>query len=82
MVEEQHLMENVTGVLIMILLEMFQVLVLKILTHLILFMIKENFLVLGEGPINDINDSTDPPEKKDSINFSNIQTLLKFTLQW
>ena len=45
-------------------------------------MIKENFLVLGEGPIDDINDSTDPPEKKDSINFSNIQTLLKFTLQW
>ena len=34
------------------------------------------FLVLGEGPIDGINDSTSVPEKK-SINFSDIQNFAK-----
>ena len=57
-------MVNVTGVVIMTLLEMLQVLALIILSHLILIMKKKICLVLGEGPINDINDSTGAPGKK------------------
>ena len=68
-------MENVTGVLIMILLEMLQVLVSIILSHLIL-LTKKNFLVLGEGPVNGINDSTGAQEKN-IITFSNIQNFAK-----
>ena len=69
-------MENVTGVLIMILLEMLQVLVSMILSHLIL-LTKKNFLVLGEGPINGINDDSTGAQEKNIITFSNIQNFAK-----
>ena len=42
---------------------------------------KNNFLVLGAGPIRDINDSTGSTEKKlVSILVKQTQILLKFTL--
>ena len=39
---------------------------------------KDNFLVLGKGPTQGINDSKGPVEKKKSINFSKANT--KFCL--
>ena len=39
-----------------------------------------NFLILGEGPTSDINDSFGSPEKKISINFSEANT--KFCLRF
>ena len=57
-------MENVTGVLIMILLGILQVLVLIILSHLILINNKKKFLGLGEEPLDAINDSTGTPGKE------------------
>ena len=43
---------------------------------------ENNFLVLGEGPTDDINGSVGTVEKKFSINFGKAKTnfLLKFTL--
>ena len=40
---------------------------------------KNNFLVLGKGPTDCINDSTGTGEKKFSINFSKAKTKLKVT---
>ena len=57
-------MENVTGVLIMILLGILQVLVLIILSHLILINNNKKFLGLGEEPLDAINDSTGTPGKE------------------
>ena len=57
-------MENVTGVLIMILLGILQVLVLIILSDLILINNKKKFLGLGEEPLDAINDSTGTPGKE------------------
>ena len=57
-------MENVTGVLIMILLGILQVLVLIILSDLILINNKKTFLGLGEEPLDGINDSTGTPGKE------------------
>ena len=43
---------------------------------------KNNFLVLGEGPTDDINDSIGAAEKKFSINFSKAKTKLCLSLHY
>ena len=40
---------------------------------------KKKFLVLGEGPIDGINDSTGA-QKKNSVSFSNIQNFAKVSI--
>ena len=64
MVEKQHLMGKVHGVLVMTLLEMLWFQVLIIVYHLVLIIKKNNFLVLGKGPTQEINDSTGAAEKE------------------
>ena len=71
-------MEKVHGVLVMILLEMLQFLVLIIVHHLILIM--ENFLVLGEGPTQGINEGTGSAEKTISISFNQASTKFYLSL--
>ena len=61
--EKKHLMEKVHGVLVMTLLKMLQLLVL-IIVHPYTNNRKNNFLVLGEGPNEGINNSTGAAEKK------------------
>ena len=67
-VEEQHLMDKVHVVLEKILLEMSQFLVL-LFHHLILIVEKNKFLVLGEGPTQDIHDGNGAEEKKENTKF-------------
>ena len=43
---------------------------------------KNNFLALGEGPTQSINDSTGSPEKKISINFSKANTKFCLSLHY
>ena len=43
---------------------------------------KYNFLVLGERPIDGINDNTGAAEKKFSINFSKAKTKFCLTSQY
>ena len=43
---------------------------------------KSNFLVLGEGPTQGINDSTGSAEKKISINFSKANTKICLRLHY
>ena len=61
--EKKHLREKVHGVLVMTLLKMLQLLVL-IIVHPYTNNRKNNFLVLGEGPNEGINNSTGAAEKK------------------
>ena len=63
MVEEQHLMEKVHGVLVMTLLEILQFLV-KIIVYQLILIIKKKkvILELSEGPTDCINYGTDAAE--------------------
>ena len=49
-----------------------------IVHHLILIIEKNNFLLLAEGPIDGVNDSTDIAGKKISINISAVNTKFCF----
>ena len=53
-----------------------------IVHHLILIIAKLFFLLLGEGPIDDINDSISAAEKKFSIIFSKVKTKLCLSLHY
>ena len=64
MAEEQHLMEKVPGVVIMTLLEMLQYFSVGNSSSYHIDKPKNNFLVLGKGPTDDINDSNGAAEKK------------------
>ena len=81
-VKEQHLMGQIHRVSAMTLVEMFQFLVLIILDHLIMIIKKNNFLVLGRRPTDDINDSVGTAEKKLSIGFTKANTKLTFSLYY
>ena len=63
---EKHLMEKVSGALVMALLEILQYLRLIIVHHLILtkkIFLKKDFLIVGEGDTFLINGSFGAPEK-------------------
>ena len=65
-VTEKHLMEKVSGALVMALLEILQYLRLIIVHHLILtkkIFLKKDFLIVGEGDTFLINGSFGAPEK-------------------
>ena len=65
-VTEKHLMEKVSGALVMTLLEILQYLRLIIVHHLILTkknFLKKDFLIVGEGDTFLINGSFGAPEK-------------------
>ena len=65
-VTEKHLMEKVSGALVMALLEILQYLRLIIVHHLILtkkIFLKKDFLIVGEGDTSLINGSFGAPEK-------------------
>ena len=65
-VTEKHLMEKVSGALVMALLEILQYLRLIIVHHLILTkknFLKKDFLIVGEGDTFLINGSFGAPEK-------------------
>ena len=78
MVEKQHLMGKVHGVLVMTLLEMLWFQVLIIVYHLVLIIKKNNFSVLGKGPTQEINDSTGAAEKE----ISKVNTKLWLSLHY
>ena len=61
---------------------MLQFLVLTILHHLILIIEKNNSLILGEGPTDDINDSTGLAERKFIIKFRKGNTKFWLSLQY
>ena len=65
-VTEKHLMEKVSGALVIALLEILQYLRLIIVHHLILtkkIFLKKDFLIVGEGDTFLINGSFGAPEK-------------------
>ena len=72
-------MEQVYGVLVMILLGKLEFLVLIIVHHHLMLKIeKNNFLVLGEGRTDNSNDSVGAAEQKFSFNFSRAKRRVWF----
>ena len=79
---EEHLMESLSGILVMNLLGMFKFLMLVMFNHLILIFCYKDFLALSQWDTFGFNGNFGAPEKKFSINFSKAKTKFGLNLHY